>query len=124
MAKLLEEMAPFFAERRAKANEHVLNQSRARAEVGRHMAELIADPRWSVYVQHLEELRNREAEKAGRLSETLTSGIIVSHETYIQQAAELMAAKRYIEAMDTAINLVSELIKSGEIATKVIAETS
>lgn len=118
MSQTFEEMTPFLRKQQAAISANRKTQLQARAAVGQSMAELIADPRWAVYVRHLEELRDREQNNVDVFRHALTDGKVVSQEDYAQQKVALAGAKRYVQAMDTAIKMVSDLISRGDEAAK------
>src|SRR3990167_5497559 len=123
MAKLFEEMGEFLSRgEETEYNRRSIFQRQQRAEVGKVMSELIADPRWELYVRHIEENRRRAEALVNRFTAEMLNGPCVSHETYAQQKVELAGAKAQVEAFTIAIDLVQTLIGSGNEATRDLSE--
>ena len=117
-----EEVAAWAKERAAVATPAKVYQLRQTDRVGKAMAELITDPRWATYVQHLELMRNAEATAAKAVEAVLTGSKMLESQEYAQAKINLAAARASADAYGKAVEMVQVLVTRGEEAMGELAK--
>ena len=91
-----------------------LRQRQERQYVGQQMGELENEPRWRIYVQHLNALKEPHAARVVMLEKALFSSSYVSPDDFAKQRYELAKEKATTETFEIAQNLVYRLIEQGK----------
>lgn len=81
--------------------------------VGNAMSELVADPRWKVYTEHLNALRAPKDSVLKEIAQRLTERPMDQKE-YFQSMVELSYARGYVKAMNEVVELITALVSRGK----------
>jgi hypothetical protein len=122
MAYGLEDLTPHIKKLEKDQQLKVLDRLRLAEGVGSVMSELQADPKWAIYGNHLEELKQRyklQQEGAERL---LLDGKFMNNEEYGRAKLNQAECKGMVKGIELALSIAKELIESGEKAAGVVAQ--
>lgn len=99
------------------------NQLLSQREVGRVVSELLADPKWEIFVRHVQELADRSLALAGREKTRLVNDILKPEE-YLECKVKLALYSGESSAFQRVIELAKTLVLRGEEAAKEVATSS
>ena len=112
----IEELAEFQKKQKLVAAQRRFEQARHVVNVGRAMEELITDPRWAVYGNHVEALRVDYEERAKGHERILTGREFLDPQRYGQVRVEMAEAAGIAKGLKMALDVVEVLINRGEAA--------
>ena len=92
-----------------------LRQQQERRQVGIQMAELQDEPRWRIYTQHLNALKEPHSAHAVVLEKMLFSSTYLSPDDFSKLRYELVKEKAIAETFKIAQDLVLRLIEQGKV---------
>ncbi len=98
-----------------------LEQARIAQGVGQTMAELLTDPRWQLYCNHIQAVLDPDRKRLNALRDKL-SGLAFLNEVENGQArVDAAYAKGHGDALEWAMGLVKQLVERGEAAKETLA---
>lgn len=107
-----EDIKPHLDEVNAKNAQKQAEQRFERAGVAKEMEELLEDPRWQLYTNHLHAIKEPKTVAAKSLSSEILEGAL-PHDKYVKTLVELARVEGYILGIDHARELIKELIRRG-----------
>ncbi len=97
------------------------DQARIAQGVGQTMAELLADPRWKLYAEHIQAVLDTDRKRLNALRDKL-SGLAFLNEVENGQArVDAAYAKGHGDALEWTVKLAKELVERGEAAKETLA---
>ena len=95
-----------------------VEQSRHQIGVGNQLSELQADPRWSIYCDHIQALVKDYDLDIERSQQTLSGNEFLTPQKYGEVRVKLANAKGKAEGLRLSISLITALITRGEKAAQ------
>ena len=114
MGLTYEDIKPRLDALKEKADHERAEQRRIRQGVAKEVSELLADPRWELYRQHLEQIRDSHEAQVLSLSERLLGGTLTDDEMHKTQAL-YQFHKGWSLGLKASIDLAVELVKRGSV---------
>lgn len=122
MAYGLEDLQPHIKKLEKDQQVKILERLRLAEGVGSIMSELQADPRWAIYGNHLEEIKQRYKDQQAGWERILLDGIFLGGEEYGKAKLNQSECRGIVKGIELALNVAKELIKNGEKAAKIVAD--
>lgn len=95
-------------------------QAKIAQGVGQTMAELLTDPRWAIYANHLQAVLESDRKRLNALRDKL-SGLAFLNEVENGQArVDAAYAKGHGDGLEWAMRLAKELVEQGEAAKETL----
>ena len=118
----LEDLAPHIKKLEKDQQVKVFDHMRQVQGVGVVMSELQADPRWAVYGNHLEGIKQRYKQSQDGAERLLLDGKFMNSETYGMAKIAQAEYRGVVKGIVIAMSIAKELIESGEAAAKIVAD--
>ena len=122
MAYGLEDLTPHIKKLEKDQQVKVLDHMRQVQGVGVVMSELQADPRWAIYGNHLEFMKQRYKTSQERTERLLLDGKFLNSEEYGKTKIEQAEYRGTVRGIELALTLAKKLIEEGEQAAKIVAD--
>ena len=116
MAFVKEELKELFedADLQAKHAQAKRRQVKERQYVGQQMAELENDPRWRIFDQHINALKEPHRGRVADFERKLGNSVYLSQEDYTKTRFELLKARTAFETLEQVQMLIRHLIEDGK----------
>ena len=95
---------------------------RLAASLGQAMSEVTADPRWKVYADHLEALRQRKEVLLKVARDRLNGQEFLEQKEYGQLKLDIAENFGYVSAMRDVLRVITELVEQGQAAVAELKE--
>jgi len=118
----LEDIAQDIAAKLEGREQQRRGQLRQQAAVGVAMQDLVIEPKWKVYADHIEAVRQRHEQSKASLEQQLADGKFLANEEYGQIRIDLAREKAWCEALMLSLTITKTLIDNGEFASAAIGE--
>lgn len=115
MSYIREELSDALGDLAAKRADAKMHQQRQRQWVGQQMSELLQDPRWNIYNQHLNALKEPHATRVTSLERSLSTTAYLPPDDMVKLKFDLVREKAALEAFDIAQKLIFTLIEQGKV---------
>ena|SRR3990167_2128149 len=122
MAYGLEDFGPHIKKLKEDQQVRVLDHLRLVQGVGGVMSELQADPKWKIYGDHLEQIKQRFKESQEGAERLLLDGKFMNSEEYGKTKIQQAEYRGTVKGIELALSLAKELIERGEGAAKIVAD--
>ena len=122
MAYGLEDLAPHIKKLKEDQQVKVLDHMRLVQGVGSVMSELQADPKWAIYGNHLEEIKQRYKDQQAGAERLLLDGKFMNSDQYGEAKLKQAECRGTVKGIDLALSIAKELIERGEEAAKIVAD--
>ncbi len=90
--------------------------------VGVMMTELLAEPHWQLYAEHLEALAQNAEKQCVSKRAKLTDGEFLSDQAYGQLRMEIAECAAFARAYRRALDVVKQIVETGKIAEEELAK--
>lgn len=116
MAFVKEELDETLANLQLKQSESKVRQARIKQYVGQQMSELVNEPRWTTYDQHLNALKERHSSELNQINAKLGASIYLTPNEFTELRYNQVKHKTAFEVLEQAQMLVRHLIADGKSA--------
>lgn len=121
MGFVKEDIVETLAELQRKHNDSKIRQARIKQYVGQQMSELVNEPRWTTYDQHLNTLKERHFAEFNQIERKVNSTTYLEPGELTKLRGEYIKHKIAFDSLEQAQMLVRHLIDEGKSAEESLA---
>src|SRR3990167_731060 len=122
MSAQLEDILPYLKKKQEQAELKAVDQLRHQAGVGVVMSELQAEPRWGIYANHVQAIKEQWEEKSNAARGRLNGPYFLDEKEYGQLKLDQARAEGMAKGIALALSMATTLIQRGETAMAALGE--